>query len=90
MPEQKHGQRIILNDGSYFEDGRCGFSDGFLWCWVRNITLQQAAGFFFNPDKTGKIVYEYGEKQDEYEGFTSCISLSKQYDEIAVCLVQEG
>lgn len=88
MPEQKHGQRIILMDGTTLEDGRCGFADGFLWCWVKDVTFQQAAEIFLDPAKTGKIIYEYGEMTDEYEGFTGCKSISVQYDEVAVCLVE--
>lgn len=90
MPDQKRGQRIILKDETVLEDGRCGFSEGLLWCWIKEMTMQQAAEIFFDPNKTGKITYEYGEMSDEYEGFTSIQSLTKQYDEIAVCLKQEG
>lgn len=89
MPEQKTGQRIILKDGTTLENGRCGYAEGFLWCWVR-MTIQQAAELFFDPEKTGTIIFEYGEMQDEYEGFTSCTRIMQGEDETAVCLVKQA
>lgn len=83
------GQRLILMDGTIIENGRCGYSDGHLWCWVIGYTMQQAAGIFFDPDKTGEIVYQYGEMSDRYEGFTVCTNLFIDNDgKVSVCLVR--
>lgn len=83
------GQRLILMDGTIIENGRCGYADGRLWCWVTGYTMQQAAGIFFDPDKTGEIVYQYGEMSDRYEGFTVCTNLFIDNDgQVSVCLVR--
>lgn len=89
MPEQKEGQRLILNDGTIIENGRCGYADGHLWCWVTGYTMQTASAVFFDPDKTSKIIYEYGEMSDEYDDFINCTNLFIDNDgQVSVCLVK--
>ena len=91
MPEQKTGQRLILNDGTVIEGGRCGYSSGNLWCWVNGYTMFEAAGIFFDAEKTVKIVYEYGEMSDEYDGFIRCTNLFIDEDgQISACLKRGG
>lgn len=86
---EKTGQRLILMDGTIIEGGSCGYSDGRLWCWVKGFTMAQAAQVFFDPEKTGHILYEYGAMTDEYTGFTDCRSLIIDNDgQISVCLVK--
>ncbi len=81
------GQRIILADGTTIENGRAGYSSGFLWLWFGGMTLQEAALIFFDPSMTSEIIFQYGEMQDTYEGFTSCIQLSIDVDgQISVCM----
>jgi 4-diphosphocytidyl-2-C-methyl-D-erythritol kinase len=41
------GRNIVLNDGTVIPGGECGYSDGFLWCWLNGYTMQQAASLFF-------------------------------------------
>ena len=86
------GQRLILKDGTTIEDGRAGYSQGYLWCHFSGYTLQQAAAIFFDMDKTDQILYQYGEDEDEYNGFTSCILLKIDEDthEVSVCLTKPG
>ena len=85
MPES--GQRLIFLDGTTIENGSCGYADGCLWCWITGYTMQQAAAIFFDPAKTGKITYEYGEMSDEYEGFTNCTNLFIDNDgQVSACL----
>lgn len=82
------GQNIILNDGTTIP-GNVGYSQGFLWCWFTGYTMQQAANIFFDPEKTSRIVFQYGDMQDEYEGFTNCINISINNDGLlSVCLVR--
>jgi hypothetical protein len=51
--------------------------------------MQQAAQMFFDPSKTGKIIFEYGEMSDEYDGFTNCTNLFIDGDgKISVCLTR--
>lgn len=85
------GQRLILMDGTTIENGRCGYADGRLWCWVNGYTMQQAALVFLDASKTGDIVYQYGEMQDEYHGFTVCTSLMIDNDgQVSACLIRGG
>lgn len=87
--QQKTGQRLILLDGTTIEDGSCGYAEGKLWCWVNGFTMPQAAAIFFDPQKTGNIVYEYGEMSDEFDGYTNCITLFINTDgQISACLIR--
>ena len=84
------GRRIILNDGTRLEGGEAGYSQGFLWIYLHGMTMMQAAMLFLNPEKTAKIVFQYGEMQDEYEGYTSCININIDVDgRLSVCLTRE-
>ena len=87
MPEKK-GQRLILADGTTFENDSCGYSSGHLWCWLHGKTMQEAAALFLDASKTARIVYEYGEMSDVYDGFTVCTNIFIDYGEISVCLVK--
>ena len=73
------GRKIILNDGTEIP-GECGYSQGFLWCWFTGYTMQQAAYLFFDPSKTSRITFVYGEMQDVYEGYTNCFNLGIDVD----------
>ena len=84
--EQKFGQRLIMMDGMTIENASCGYAEGNLWCWLPGYTMQAAAAIFFDPSKTGKITFEYGEMTDVYEGFTNCASLLSSPDQISVCM----
>lgn len=42
---------------------------------------------FSNPEKTGRIVFQYGEQEDVYEGFTVCRTIMIDSDNhISVCM----
>lgn len=84
------GQRLILNDETVIENGRAGYSSGFLWLWLPGLTMQDAAIIAFNEGKTGKIIFQYGEMEDTYEGFTRCTRLIENENEIAVCMTREA
>ena len=87
--EQKTGRRLILMDGTTIEDGGAGSSAGMLWCWVTGMTMPQAAQVFFDPTKTGKIIFEYGEMSDEYDGYTNCTNLFIDGEgKVSVCLTR--
>lgn len=91
MSEQKTGQRLILNDETVIEDGSCGYANGCLWCWVTGFTMAEAAAIFFDSEKTAKIVYEYGEMSNEYDGFTNCTNLFIDDDgKVSACLKRGG
>ena len=82
------GRRLILNDETVIEGGQAGYFSGFLWLWLPGLTMQNAATIAFDADKTERITFQYGEMQDEYEGFTRCIRLMEEEYEIAVCLTK--
>ena len=80
------GRRIILADGTEIA-GDAGYSDGFLWCFLKDCTMIQAAAVFMDPEKIAVIIYRYGEMQDTYEGFTVCRVLSADADgKVSVCM----
>lgn len=83
------GQRLILNNSIIIEDGRAGYSGGFLWCYITGYTMAEAAAIFLNAENTQLIVFQYGEMEDRYEGFTRCTNLSESTDGmISVCLTK--
>ena len=82
--------RLILNDGTIIEDGRAGYSGGYLWCYFTGYTLQETATLFFDTEKTSTIVFEYGAERDIYEGLTRCVNLGIDVDGIiSVCMTKE-
>lgn len=83
------GLRLILNDGTIIENGRAGYAEGFLWCYMTGYTMQQAAMLFWDDSKTAKIVFQYGEMSDEYEGFTNCVNIHIDVDgKVSVCMTR--
>lgn len=81
------GRRLILNDGTIIENGEAGCAQGFLWCYFIGYTLQQAASLFFDVSKTSRIVFQYGEMEDTYNGYTNCVNLNIDADGmISVCM----
>ena len=81
-------RKLILNDGTVIENGEAGFSQGFLWLFLPGYTMQQAAAVAFDQNKTAVIVFEYGEMEDRYEGYTNCTSISENDGQANVCLVK--
>lgn len=79
-------RKLILNDGTVIENGEAGYSQGFLWLFLPGYTMQQAAAIAFDTNKTAVIVFEYGEMEDRYEGYTNCTSLSENDGQANVCL----
>ena len=83
------GRQIVLNDGTVIPNGEAGYSEGFLWCWFAGYTIQQAASLFFDANKTSRIVFQYGDMSDTYEGFTVCVNLGVNADgQVSVCLTE--
>ena len=89
MAKKEKGRRIILADNTKIEGGECGYSDGFIWCWMSGKTMAQAAAIFTKPKNTEVIVFEYGEMSDRYEGYTECRNIMMESDgRIAVCMTK--
>ena len=76
-------------DGTTIENGEAGLAQGFLWLWFSGMTLAEVASTFLDPAKTGRIVFQYGEMQDVFEGFTECREMGIDNDgRVSVCMVK--
>ena len=82
-------QRLILKDGTRIEGGSAGAADGVLWLWLPGMTMQEAAAIAFNPEKTQKIWYQFGDMENEYSGYTNCMSIMGGA-EVSVCLARRA
>ena len=58
---RKTGQRLILADKTTIENGAAGYAEGFLWCYLTGVSMAEAGVLFFDPEKTARIIFEYGE-----------------------------
>ena len=64
------GRRLVFADGTIIENGEAGYADGVLACFIRGKSIAEVFFIFNDPDKARRIVFQYGEMQDVYEGFT--------------------
>ena len=84
------GQRVILKDGTTIENGRAGYADGNLWCYIPDYTMQQAASLFFDASKTDCIRFQYGDMEDTYNGFTNCTAINANTDGLVSVCMKKG
>ena len=83
------GRRLILKDGTEIEGGVAGLSDGSLWLYLTGFTMPELATMFCDPAKTGAIVAQFGQMQDEHTGFTVCTIIKVDADgKASVCLTR--
>lgn len=85
-----NGRRIRMNDGAIYEEGEIGYADGVIWCFLKNIDLISAFQNFSNPEKTQKLVFEYGEMSDVYEGFMSIGAVIQKEQGVNIMLRREA
>lgn len=64
------GRRIVMADGTIYEGAEIGYAGGVIWCYLKNTTIIDAFADFSDADKTEHLVFQYGEMQDEYTGYT--------------------
>ena len=83
-----NGRQLVLNDGTIIPNGEAGLASGFLWCYLPGYTIQQAASLFFDASKTSRIVFDFGEMSETYEGYTTCTRLLDEGDRVSVCMVR--
>jgi hypothetical protein len=82
-------RRLILKDGKIIEGGEAGYYGGFLWLYIPAMPLSMAVALFDNPAKTGHIVFQYGEMEDAYDGYTSCMGVNIDADgRVSVCMTK--
>ena len=80
-----HGVRLIMGTVT-IENGEAGLADNLLRLWIPGMSMMQAAGIVFDSEKTKRIVFEYGEMQDVYEGYTECENIMNDEGVISVCM----
>ncbi len=90
MADIKTGRRVILQDGTTYENATCGYAEGFLWVTVPgDQSLPAVSMVFFDPEKTATIVFEYGEMSDTYHDMTTVRQVGKDNDGIIrICLTK--
>ena len=87
------GQRLILNADIHrrvtIEGGSAGYADGLLWLYFNGYTMEQASAIFFDTSNTNLIIFQYGDMQDEYRGYTDCRAISRGTNGIiSVCMAK--
>ena len=61
--------KLILKDGTTFEEAECGYADRKLWCWMKNATFADVFAAFSDPEKTKEITEVDRTKMIVYYGF---------------------
>ena len=87
------GRRLILNPGEneiVLEGSEAGYADGVLWLYIQGQTLAQTFALLSDPGNTAVIVFEYGEMEDVYEGFTRLTTLIERDGEVSASLTKEA
>ena len=80
--------RVTLNDGTIFEDSQCGYAEHTLWLWLKGITFAQAFAAFSDPEKTKTILFQYGNQEETYTGFTEINLIQKSESTIDVRMIK--
>lgn len=84
------GRRLILGDETVLENSEAGYAEHVLWCFLKNVTMLQAATLFLDATKTDHIRFEYGEMADEYDGYTNCIHIAVSDDDRINVALKKG
>lgn len=75
------GRKLVLADGTEYSEGECGYAEGVLWCYLPQGTgMNEAFTVFSDKNKTNRIIFHYGEMQDEHIGFTDLTGVIKNAD----------
>lgn len=74
------GQQITLNDGTIIPNGRVGYAEGVLWCFFSGMSFARVAVLFTDPERTARIVFQFGEMEHEYTGFVNCTNINVDVD----------
>lgn len=84
------GRRIVMADGTELMDAEIGYANRHIWCHLKNITLPMAYDLFSNPQKTGTLIFDYGDMRDVYEGFTQVNTIKISEYGVDVRMDKEG
>lgn len=61
---------IRLADGTEIQKGECGYAGGSMWCWIQDMTFQDAVLLFSDREKTAQIRDVHENYTMVYTGFT--------------------
>ena len=81
--------RLIMADGTECEVGLCGAADGVLWIQVYGMTMIAACTWFGDPEKTREMIYDTGNFQDTFTGYTDLFSVQTRDDFVSVGIKRE-
>lgn len=80
-------QKLILADGTTYENSGCGDMGENLYCNIRgNHDIADVASNFLNPAKTETITMEAGDVTTTFSGYTKVTNIS-QVDESTITIV---
>lgn len=82
------GRRIVMADGTELIDSEIGYADGKLWCFLKNVNFSGAYSLFSDPQKTSTLIFDFGDMQSVYEGFTELGGIMKTEDGVDVQLMK--
>lgn len=88
--ERTEGRRVILADGTEWENADAGYADGVLWLYLHGRTMMEVLPAITDPEKMAEIIYEYGEESIIYEGFTDIRAILNREDGCSVGLKKGG
>lgn len=76
-----NGQKITLSDGMEIQSTTCCvYFDGLSCMLPNSITMREAFELFIDKEKTKTIIYNYGETEETYVGYTNLVMLRKNFD----------
>ena len=84
------GNRLILNDGMVLENATAGYSGGSVILHINGLTMQEAVGIMFDPSRTSRIVFQYGDMEDVHTGYTNCVNIGKDFDGEITVIMEKG
>lgn len=85
-------RHVRLFDGTEFEIYRCGAADGVLWIGLKNVSVNDAAEAFSDPENTQQIIsYFDGDDrmEEQYDGYTELIRARQDDYGVLVALRKE-
>ena len=75
------GRSLTLADGTIYENSTCGYSEGWLWCYLPADTdIHEAFSVFSDKEKTHEIQFRSGNDTTLYKNFTDFFGISKDMD----------
>ena len=92
MAEVRTGRRIILADGTTFENAECSRTENSLRCYIPGSSMHDIYQSIFDREKMATIVYQHEEYEDMYTGYTEVrdMHLNDVFRQIDVGLKHSG